>query len=101
MHKVYRHELDSPETSIDTADKLVDSCAQILVLLYVLSGGNSKLRKDDLPDPLWVLGEEELECVELLGNALDIVEAVNAYNDLDSVKAVLEGFDALLNRLLL
>ena len=97
MHKVYRHELDSPETSIDTTDKLVDGCAQILVLFYVLSGGNRKLRKDDLPDPLWVLGEEELECVELLGNALDIVEAVNPNNDLDSVEAVLESCDTLLN----
>jgi hypothetical protein len=98
---VYRHELDSPETSIDTTDKLVDGCAKILVLFYVLSGGNRKLRKDDLPDPLWVLGEEELECVELLGNALDIVEAVNPNNDLDSVEAVLEGCNTLLNRLLL
>jgi hypothetical protein len=94
---VYGHELDSPETSIDTTDKLVDSCAQILVLLYVLSGGNSKLGKDDLPDPLWVLGEEELECVELLGNTLDIVEAVNTDNDLDSAKTVLESCDTLLN----
>ena len=97
MHKVYRHELDSPETSIDTTDKLVDSCAQILVLLHVLSGGNSKLRKHDLPDPLWVLGEEELEGVELLGNALDIVEAVNTDDNLDSVEAVLESCDTLLN----
>jgi hypothetical protein len=94
---VYRHELDSPEASIDTTDKLVDSCTQILVLLYVLPGGNSELRKDDLPDPLWVLGEEKLKCVELLGNALDIVKAVDPNNDLDSVEAVLEGRDTLLN----
>lgn len=94
---MYGHELDCPETSIDTTDKLVDSCAQILVLLYVLSGGNSKLSKDDLPNPLWVLGEEELECVELLGNALDIVEAINTDNDLDSVETVLEGCNTLLN----
>jgi hypothetical protein len=98
---VYRHELDSSETSIDTTDKLVDSCTKILVLFYVLSGGNSKLGKDDLPDPLWVLGEEELECVELLGNALDVVEAVDADNNLHSVEALLEGYDTLLNRLLL
>jgi hypothetical protein len=97
---VYWHELDSPETSIDTTDKLVDSCTQILVLLYVLSGGDSKLHKDDLPDPLRVLCEEKLECVEFLGNALDIIEAVNADNNLDSVEALLEGCDTLLNRLL-
>jgi len=94
---VYRHELDSPETSIGTTDKLVDGCAQILVLLYVLSGGNSKLHKDDLPDPFWVLREKELECVELLGNALDVVEAVNTDNNLDSVEALLESCDTLLN----
>jgi len=44
-----------------------------------------------------MLGEEELECVELLGNALDIVETVDADNNLDSVEAVLEGGDTLLN----
>jgi len=94
---VYRHELDSSEPSIDTTNELVDSCAQILVLLHILSGGNSKLHEDNLPDPLWVLGEEELECVELLRNALDIVKAVNADYNLDSIEALLEGCDTLLN----
>jgi hypothetical protein len=98
---VYWHELDSSETSIDTTDELVDSCAQILVLLDVLSGWDSKLRKDDLPNPLWVLSEEELESVELLGNALDIVKAVDADDDLDAVEALLEGCDPLLNGLFL
>jgi hypothetical protein len=101
MHKVYRHELDSSETTIDATDELVDSCAQVLVLLYVLSGRDSKLRKDNLPNPLWVLSEEELESVELLRNALDIVKAVDADDDLDTVEALLEGSDTLLNGLFL
>ena len=101
MHKVYRHEIDRSETSIDATDKLVNSCTQVLVLLDVLSGGNSKLRKDNLPDPLWMLSEEELECVELLGNALDIVKTVDANDDLDTIEALLERCDTLLNRLFL
>jgi hypothetical protein len=44
-----------------------------------------------------MLGEEELECVELLGNALDIIETINADNNLDSVEAMLEGCNTLLN----
>ena len=101
MHKVYRHELDSSETSVDTTDELVDSCAQVLVLLDVLSGGYSKLCKNDLSDPLWVLSEEELERVELLGDALDIVKTIDADDDLDAVEALLEGCDPLLDGLLL
>ena len=101
MHEVYRHELDSSETSIYTTDELIDSCAQVLILLDVLSGRDSKLRKDNFPDPLWVLSEEELECVELLGNALDIIKAVDADDDLDAVEALLEGSDTLLNGLFL
>jgi len=101
VHEVYWHELDSSETSIYTTDELVDSCAHVLVLLNVLSGRDSKLRKDNLPNPLWVLGEEELECVELLGNALDIIKAVYTDDDLDAVEALLEGCDTLLNGLFL
>jgi hypothetical protein len=98
---VYWHELDSSETSIDTTDELVDSGAQVLVLLDILSGGYSKLRKNDLPDPFWVLGEEEFERVELLGDALDIVKTVDADDDLDAVEALFEGCDTLLDGLLL
>ena len=101
MHEVYWHELDSSEASIYTTNEFVDSCAQVLVLLDILSGRDGKLRKDNLPNPLWVLSEEEFECVELLGNALDIIKAVNADDDLDAVEALLEGSDTLLNGLFL
>jgi hypothetical protein len=97
VHKVYWHELDSSESSIDTTDEFVDSCAQILVLLDVLSRGDGKLHQDNLPDPFRVLDEEELQRVELLGNALDIVEAVDPDNNLHTVEALFEGCNTLLN----
>ena len=59
MHEVYRHKLDGAETSVDTPDELVYSCPQILVFLDILSRGHSELRKDNLSNPLRVLGEEE------------------------------------------
>jgi hypothetical protein len=97
MHKVYRHKLDSTETSVDTTDQLVDGCTQILVLLDVLSRGHGKLNKDNLSDPLWVLSEEEFKCMELLRNAFDIIKPIDPDDDLDAIEALLKGCDALLN----
>ncbi len=101
VHEVYRHKLNGAETSVDTTNELVYSCAQVLVLLDVLSRGHGELRKDDLPNPLRVLGEEEFECMELLRNALDIVKSVDTDDDLDAIEALLKGSNTLLNGLLL
>jgi len=101
MHEVYRHKLNGAETSVDTTNELVYSCAQILVLLDVLSRGHGELHKDDLSNPLRVLGEEEFKCVELLRNALDIVKSVDTDDDLDAVETLLKGSDTLLNGLFL
>jgi hypothetical protein len=101
VHEVYRHKLDSAETSIDATDELVDGCTQILVLLDVLSGRDSELREDDLSYPLWVLSEEELERVELLGNAFDVIKSVDADDDFDAIEALLKSGDTFLNGLLL
>lgn len=48
-----------------------------------------------------MLCEEELESVELLRHALDIVESVDTNNNLDAVEALLEHSDALLDGLFL
>jgi hypothetical protein len=101
MHKVYRHKLDSAEASINATDELVDRCTQILVLLDVLSRGHGELYKDDLSDPFWVLSEEELKCMELLRNALNIIKSIDADDDFHAVKALLKGNDTLLNGLFL
>ena len=94
---MYRHKLDSPKATVDTSDELIHRRAQVLVLLDILTRRHSKLDKDDPADPLWMLCEEKLECVELLRHALDIVESVNTNDDLDAVKALFERSDALLN----
>ena len=101
MHKVNRHKLDRAEASIDATDEFVDCGAQILVLFDVLTRRHSELCKDDFSNPLWVLGEEELESMELLGHALDIIESVYADDDLDAVEALFKSSNALLNGLFL
>lgn len=53
--------------------------------------------KDNLADPLWVLAEEELECVQFLWDTLDVVQSVDTNNDLDAVEAVLELLDTFLD----
>ena len=55
----------------------------------------------NFPDPLWVLSEEELKCMELLRNALDIIKPVDADDDFHAVEALLKGNDTLLNGLFL
>jgi hypothetical protein len=101
MHKVYRHKLDSAETSVDAADEFVYSCAQILVFLDILSRWHSELCEDDLSNPFWMLSEEELECVELLGNALDVIESIDTDDDLNAIEALLKCSDTFLNRFFL
>ena len=96
-----RHKLDRAKASVDTTDEFVDRRAQILILLDVLARWHGELHEYDLSDPLWVLSKEELECLELLGHALDIVESVYADDDLDAVKALLKACNTALNGLFL
>jgi len=42
-----------------------------------------------LSDPFWVLREEKLKRVQLLGDALDVVEAINANDELHTRKSLL------------
>jgi len=68
-----------------------------LILLDVLTGRDGQLYEDNLSDPLRVLSQEKLECVKLLWYALDIVESVYTDDDLDAVKSLFKGSDALLD----
>jgi hypothetical protein len=101
MHKVYGHKLDGAETSIDATDELVACCAQILILLDILTRRHGKLRKHNLSDPLWVLSEEEFKCMKLLRNALDIIKSIDPDNDLHAIESLLKSMNALLNGLFL
>lgn len=101
VHEMDRHKLDSPKAAVDTPDELVHRRAQVLVLLDILTRRHGKLHKDDPADPLGMLCEEKLESVELLRHALDIVESVDANDNLDAVEALFERGDALLDGLFL
>jgi hypothetical protein len=101
VHKVDGHEVDGAEPAVDAADELVDGAPQVLVLLDVLPRGHRELDEHDLADPLGVLREEELERVQLLRDALDVVEPVDADDDLDALEAALERREAVLDDLLL
>jgi hypothetical protein len=118
VHKVDRHELDSPETPIDAANKFVDCRPQVLILFDILTRWDSELNKDNLgtasehsnirrsvirsylSDPLGMLRQEKFESMKLLRNTLDIVQAIDADNDLDTTEALLELCDSILNTLL-
>jgi hypothetical protein len=88
------HEFDRTEPTVDSADQLVDHRAEVLVLFDVLTRWNGELHEDDLAYPLRVLLEEYLEGMEFLRNALDVVESVDADNNLYPFEAFFQLLDA-------
>lgn len=48
VHVVDRHELDSPEATVDFTDKFVHYSAEVLVFFDILTRGNGELDKNDL-----------------------------------------------------
>ena len=101
MHEVDGHEVDGTETTVDTSNKLVNRCSKILILLDVLTRRHRKLCENDLADPFGVLGEEELERMQLLRYTLDVVEPIDTHYDLDAIEALFKRCNAFLDRLLL
>ena len=92
MHEVNWHKLDGSKAAINAPNELVDGRTEVLILLNVLARWHCELYQDNLtitvltdkvrnvmrppPDlayPLWMLSQEELEGMELLRYALDIV----------------------------
>jgi hypothetical protein len=67
VHEVNRHELDRSESTVDSTDELVNGRAQVLVLLNVLTRGNSELDEDDLHSQR--RGEERMRCQLSRGQA--------------------------------
>jgi hypothetical protein len=93
MHKVNRHEFDGAESSIDPSNQLVDGSPQRLVLFHVLSRRNGDLNQDDLSNPLGVLLQEDFQPEQLLRHAFDVVQPVDAHDDLDVLESSLELLD--------
>lgn len=97
VQEVDRHELDRPEPPVDPPHQLVHHRPQVLVLLDVAAGGDRHLHEHDLAPPLRVLREEHLERVQLLRHALDVVQAVDAHDELDALEFAPQRGDALLD----
>lgn len=75
--------------AIDTPDKLVHDLSKVLILLDVAATGNRNLNQHDFSDPLGVLVQKHLQGVELLRHSLDVIETVNANDELDALKLAL------------
>ena len=97
VEKVDGHELDGAELAVDATHELVHDGAEVLILFNVLTRGHGDLYEDNLADPLGVLGQEDLERVELLGHALDVVEAVHTDDELDALELAAQRGYALLH----
>lgn len=57
------------------------------------------MHQNHLSDPFRVLRQEKLQCVELLGNTLDVIQSIYADNELNAVEPLLELVNPLLYRL--
>ena len=117
VHEVDRHKLHRPKAAIDASNQFVDGRTQVLIFLDVLTGRNGELDQHHLPetlvssrsgyknahlsDPFWVLCEEKLERVQLLGDTLDVVEAVDADDKLHTRKSLLQLSNTRLDRVFL
>ena len=95
------HEFDSAKTTVDATDEFIDGGPEVLVLLDVLPRRHRELYEDDLADPFRMLGEEEFESMKFLWDTFDIVQAIDADNDLDAAKALLQLRYALFDGLFL
>lgn len=92
----------SAELPIDATDKLIDAGAEVHVLFYVLPGRDCQLDENDLValawpqrstyilDPLGMLRKEDLEGMQLLRDALDVVESVDSDYNLAILEALLQ-----------
>jgi len=111
-----RHELNGAEPPIDSSNKLIHCRSEVLIFLHVLTRRHRKLNKHklktgdqkslphraltDFADPFWVLCKEQLHRMELLGNSLNVIEAIYTNDDLHSTKSLLQLVDAVLDGLL-
>lgn len=101
VEEVDGHEFNRAKLAVDPADKLVHYRPQILILLDILPARHSDLYQNDLANPLWVVTEEDLQRVQLLRHALDIVQAIDTNHKLDALELLLQHRNALLDLLLL
>ena len=85
------------ESSVDSTDEFVDHSPKILILLHVLSTGYRHLHEHNLADPLRMFRQENFKRMQLLWNTLDVIQTVDAHDDLDSLEFPFERRNALLD----
>ena len=85
-----RHVADRAEAAVDPADDAVRRRAQLLVLGHVGARRHGDLQQADLADHLGVLLEQRLDREQLLRDALDVVEPVDAEQHLHPVELRLQ-----------
>jgi hypothetical protein len=68
--------------AVDSAHELVDFALELAVLLDVLTRGHGHLDQHDLAHPLGETLKELLQALQLLGDALDVVQAINTHDHL-------------------
>ena len=77
------------ELAIDSANEFIDEKTQILVLFHLSTCRNGDLYHDDSSNVLRMVSQEHLKCPQLLGQGLDVVQAINADYDVSSFKLML------------
>ena len=96
-----RHVLERAERPVDARDELMHVGAKLLESSDLGARRNGDLKQDDLAAPLRVLLQEELERLEFVRDALDVIEPVDSEEHLLAVEPPLQIDDLILHRRLL
>lgn len=83
--------------SVDLSGYSTQFCLEILVFLYVLAAWDGDLNENNLVLQLWVVIEKNVESLELLREAFDVVQSVDANNYLDTFVVFFEASNTLLD----
>lgn len=83
--------------SVDLPGYSTQFCLEILIFLYVLAAWDGDLNENNLVLQLWVVIEENVESLELLREAFDVVQSVDADNYLDTFVVFFQASNTLLD----
>lgn len=83
--------------AIDLASNSTQLRLQFLVLLDLLSARHSHLNEHDLIAQFRVVVQECVECLQLLREALDMVQSVHSNDDLEVFILLFQGLNAFLH----
>lgn len=83
--------------AIDLASNSTQLRLQLLILLDVLPAWHGYLDEHNFIAQFRVVVQKFIECLQLLRETLDMVESIDAHNDLDAFVLFFQGLDALLH----